>query len=257
MSDNGLDSSAPHAIDAEWYRHGFGELYPVAYAHRSVEAAGPEVAFAAEQLNLQSGQRVLDLGCGHGRHLVHLAARGTKCVGLDYSAALLAHARETLAGAALLVRGDMRMPPFFKAFDAVVNFFTSFGYFLDPEENLAVVRGVANSLVSPGRFFIDYLHADHVAAHLVAQSTRASQGYEIREQRWIDPAACRVNKITTVTSHGKAVDEWSESVRLYSRDQFCELLRQGGLTVDQLFGDYSGGPLNAASSRMIAVGHRA
>jgi SAM-dependent methyltransferase len=57
-----------------------------------------------------SGPRVLDAGCGHGRDAAWLGARGCRVVGLDFAAAQLEHARE-VAPAAALVRGDLRRLP--------------------------------------------------------------------------------------------------------------------------------------------------
>src|SRR5690606_28759768 len=127
-------------VDEDWFAHAFDALYPVIYAHRTVEAATAEAAFAIEQLKLCNTCSVLDLCCGNGRHMFHLLKHTPRVFGLDYSPALLAIARKQLAGAGLLLRGDMRAIPFEWVFDALSNFFTSFGYFTYEEENLAVAR---------------------------------------------------------------------------------------------------------------------
>src|SRR6476646_2231784 len=45
-----------------------------------------EVDFAVERLELAPGARVLDVGCGHGRHSLELARRGFGVVGVDLRA---------------------------------------------------------------------------------------------------------------------------------------------------------------------------
>lgn len=250
-------SQPEHRIEETWFRHAFGALYPVVYAHRSVAAAAPEARFAAQQLQIQPGQRVLDLCCGNGRHIVHLAALGAQITGLDYSPHLLAMARETLANDARLVRGDMRAAPFNAVFDAVTNFFTSFGYFQDPAENAAVVQSVARALKPSGRFFIDYLNADHVRATLVPHSERTQDGLHITERRWIDAQRQRVNKLLEVRQDGRVVHQSSESVKLYTRGKFKALLTEHGLIVETLYGGYDGQPPAPEHPRLIAVGRRA
>lgn len=242
-------------IRDDWYREGFNSLYPIVYGHRTVEAARPEAAFAAEHLRLNPEHRVLDLACGNGRHMVHLA-KVSNVVGLDYSADLLGMAHETVGADAQLVRADMRSIPFGPRFDAVTNFFTSFGYFPTTEENRRVVREVARVLKPGGRFLIDYFNAPFVEKTLVGESTRQCLGYTITEKRWIDRRAQRVNKITQVTRDGAVVGHWAESVRLYEERRFRALLAAGGLTVECVFGDFTGAPLSDIQPRMIVVGRK-
>ncbi len=53
-----------------------------------------EVEFFIEVLNLPTGSRILDVGCGTGRHSVELARRGYQVTGIDFSAGMLAEARK-------------------------------------------------------------------------------------------------------------------------------------------------------------------
>lgn len=243
-------------VSEQWYYHAFGDLYPIIYAHRSIEAAKPEALFAARVLGLLPNERVLDLCCGNGRHLVHLEEMGVCASGLDYSAPLLALARKAVA-CPRLVRADMRRIPFSETFDAVLNFFTSFGYFLDPEDNEAVAQGVAGALKCGGRFFIDYLNPANVVRTLTPESVRVVEDYEIQETRWIDAASQRVNKSTKVSRGGSVVHRSTESVRLYSLDELRALMGRCGLVVERVFGGYDGSVFGADAERMILVGRRA
>ncbi|MFA6241339.1 MAG: class I SAM-dependent methyltransferase [Candidatus Hydrogenedentales bacterium] len=255
---DGEDRPSPKrpAISSSWYKSAFGDLYSVVYAHRTIEAAQPEVEFAARSLALRETDRVLDLGCGPGRHLVHLAKTCGSCVGLDYSAELLVEARSRLGAHVPLVRADMRSMPFPACFDIVANFFTSFGYFFAEEDNVKVIREVARVLKPGGRFFIDYMNATHARENLEPSSVRASKGYEIRETRWIDFALRRVNKATRVLREGTEVESSSESVRLYEVDEFVAMFRVAGLQVKELYGNYAGEPCGDDQPRMIATGIR-
>jgi len=243
-------------VDENWYRTSFDAFYPIVYAHRTVEAAESEAVFAAEQVGLRAGEHVLDLCCGNGRHIVHLLRRTPFVVGLDYSSDLLALARENLGDRPLLLRGDMRAIGLAESFDVVTNFFTSFGYFSTPEENLRVVHEVARVLRPGGRFVVDYLNAAYVAGHLVPESVREHDGYTIRERRWIDAVRRRVNKTTRLYNGDDALGEWGESVQLYEETEFRALLAQGGLEVDRVFGDYTGASMDAERPRMIVIGHK-
>jgi len=244
------------AIDRDWYASAFGRFYPIVYAHRTVEAAAPEIAFAAGCLKLGASDRTLDLCCGNGRHLAGALNYTSRLVGLDYSPDLLRLARGQLGPACALLRGDMRALPFVDCFDVVLNFFTSFGYFMDQAENEAVAKGLGRALKRNGRFFIDYFNAAHVEATLVPHSVREVESFVITEDRWIDREHGRVNKATVVCKDESLVARWQESVRMYSFADMVALLRAGGLEIDQVFGNHDGSPFEGTQPRMILVGHR-
>jgi len=243
-------------IPRDWYQRGFGALYPIVYAHRTIEAARPEADFAARQLGLSEKDSILDLCCGSGRHMVHLARTTPRIAGLDYSPELLAMARQTLGGGAGLVRGDMRSLPFRCVFDTVTSFFTSFGYFEAADDNMRVIGEVARVLRPGGRFFIDYLNAGNVEKKLVPESVRQYKGYVIKERRWIDAGRRRVNKWVSAEREGVEAGAWGESVQLYSETELRKMLALGGLAVDRTFGDYDGSPVSADAPRLIVLGHK-
>src|SRR5437870_159195 len=60
-----------------------------------------EVDFVVDTLGLEPGQRLLDVGCGPGRHALALARRGFDIVGVDLSDAFVELARKHAAAEAL------------------------------------------------------------------------------------------------------------------------------------------------------------
>jgi tellurite methyltransferase len=85
----------------------------------------PWLVTAAERMRSSGVRRVLDLGCGTGRHLVHLGRLGFQLWGTDIAPHGVAHSRAWLEQeglAARLALADMRAVPFESAsFDAVVS----------------------------------------------------------------------------------------------------------------------------------------
>ena len=244
-------------IAHDWFHESFDALYPIVYEHRTIEAARPESFFSIDQTALTPSDCVLDLACGSGRHMAHLAEVSTKVVGLDFSQHLLSVAQETLGADAKLVRADMRNQPFENAFDVVMNYFTSFGYFQTSEENEAVVEGISNSLRPRGRFFVDYLNRNWAEHNLESETRRKVRDYEISERRWIDFQAHRINKTTVVSRNGEEVSDSGESVQLYTEDEFRIMLARHRLIVDRVFGNYDGVPVSDQQPRLILVGHKA
>ena len=162
----------------EWFERWFGEEYKALYPHRDEAQAAVQVgavvravqaANAAGVSNaaspLEAPGRILDVGCGAGRHLRALRASGLHAFGVDLSPVLLRDAR---ASGLSVARADMRRLPFHKAsFDLVTCFFTSFGYFATAEEDLAVLSGFRDLARPSGFVFLDLPNAAHLTAHLV------------------------------------------------------------------------------------------
>ncbi|MCH2423371.1 MAG: class I SAM-dependent methyltransferase, partial [Acidimicrobiales bacterium] len=80
-----------------------------------------EVAALVDVLDLVPGDRVLDVGCGPGRHSHELARRGHEVVGLDVSETFIALARRDAPRGATFVHGDARTMSFDSEFDAVIS----------------------------------------------------------------------------------------------------------------------------------------
>ncbi len=245
-----------NSVPEDWYQKSFGTLYPQIYAHRTVEAARGEAAFACYALGLERGDVVLDLCCGNGRHMSAMMRAGMRMIGLDQSIELLAAARRTTGESARLARGDMRGLPFPPVFDAVTNFFTSFGYFSDDAENARVLEQIASVLRPTGRFFIDHINKYNLEANLEPESTRRVRDFEIIERRRLDNDNRRINKQSTVYRAGTRLDDFFESVRLYTPEEFMTMLHDAGLEAEALYGDYDGSAMTDAQPRMIVVGRK-
>ncbi len=80
-----------------------------------------EVAFLVAELGLGPGSRVLDVGCGPGRHSLALAAQGIEVVGVDISERFVELARADAPSLATFRRLDARQLPFEREFDAVIS----------------------------------------------------------------------------------------------------------------------------------------
>ena len=128
-----------------------------------------EVDFLVEHLRLAAGQRILDLGCGTGRHALELARRGCHVTGVDLSDGMLAQARqraqaEGLAGRLTFEQADATRytaaAPFDRAYCVCEGAFGLIGTGSDPQEhNLAVLRSLYSALKPGGRLLLTALNA--------------------------------------------------------------------------------------------------
>lgn len=237
------DSTGP-----EWWRRAFRRSYLDCYSHRDDTAAESEAAFVVSLLGAAPSARILDAGCGAGRHVRAFARHGTNVVGVDLSEELLAAARG--AGEERYVCADVRCLPMRDAcFDHVVSLFTSFGYFDDVGDRtqLAELRRV---LRRGGTFVIDFLNPTHVVGSLVPESARTVGLYTIREERVLRNG--RVEKAVTVedAKNGRT-HTWNESVRLYGREELRGLLEGAGFDVVSEHGNLAGAPWSSAAERLV------
>ena len=210
-------------------------------------------------LALPVGARVLDVPCGQGRHAHLLAEAGFDITGLDLSPTLLAAAKRRGTGATLrYVKGDMRALPakWTARFDALVNVFTSFGFFLNPADDAQVIREFARVLKRGGTLVWHGGSRDGVMARFLSRDWwTTSDGTMIGHERSFDP----LSGVLTVYAewrgpkhHGRR----THRIRLYTASRLAELCAAAGLVVEQAFDGWSESPLTRRSSEMLLVARK-
>ena len=237
-----------------WYEKSFGEDYLLVYKHRDFSGAQQEVKAMMDWLALPAGSTVLDLCCGMGRHSLALTEFGYDVTGVDLSEVLLASARQFDSEQSVQwLRGDMRDVPLQREFDAVVNLFTSFGYFDADEQNQKVLHEIDRLLKPNGKFLIDFLNPGYVKRTLVPHSTRHDEEHVIQEYRTIE--AGFVKKQIVIQQDNEPARRYSEQVRLYDKQDFERMLSKTALHIDHVYGGYDGSPYDEQSSlRLIMTG---
>ncbi len=250
---SGASSNPPE----DWYRQAFSLDYLNLYAHRNIEEAKQSIRTVIAEARIGMGP-VLDLCCGFGRHLTALReVLPNPLIGCDLSQELLLHARHTVHVDAFLVQGDMRRIPFASGvFEAILSFFTSFGYFPDDAENLQVLREVHRTLRKGGLFLFDFLNAPHVRNTLVPESEEWFDGIRVKQKRWIDETQSTVNKRVQFFDEERLVREHYERVKLYSPERLQTFFQETGLCVETVFGDYAGNDYQENSPRLIFMARK-
>lgn len=216
----------------DWWQDFFGTEYV-----RAWEAAG---AFAdtddlvdgiAGMLEGAPGTRVLDVPCGFGRVAGALHGRGYEVTGVDASSAQIALAREHHPGPAY-VEGDMREPPP-GPYDAVLNIFSSFGYFAGAAQDAQALRAWHEVLAPAGLLVMDLNHRDHVARHF--QPLRGTVVVEHSTVDWV------TGIVQSTVTHGA----WSGTfrVRLYTVTELVRMLADAGFVNIEAAGGFAGQPV--------------
>ncbi len=237
----------------EWFASWFNDDYLALYPHRDAAEARQLVALIGQVTGWSRGWRVLDVGCGPGRHAVALEEAGLAPIGLDLSAALLRRAR--MATSAPLVRADMRRLPVRAAsMDACLSLFTSFGYFESDAEHAATLAGMAATVRPGGWFVIDFLNAAQVRGKVPATAGPLEAGERGSHQRKYLSADQRFVIKEIHLSDGR---QFSERVRLFHATELEAMLTAAGIAVEQRFGDYQGARCIDGAPRTLLMGRAA
>jgi len=241
-----------------WFEEWFDSpLYEKLYAYRNEEEAELLAGLIEDEIPKYSYPEILDLGCGRGRHSLTLAEKGYSVTGVDLSEHAIHKARRIASERKLdnvtFLIGDMR-EPLNRKFDAALNLFTSFGYFIDDEENASVFDAVEKMVKSNGRFLVDYMNAEKVKENLVAEESGVYQDINYSIMRWIENNMVFKKIVFDLNGESKS---YTERVKLYGEEWFKEELIKRGFEIYRCYGSYDGKPfIPESSSRLIFIAEK-
>ena len=238
----------------EWFNH---PLYLELYSHRDTREAAISIRTILSVTGLDKKEpasvSILDIACGAGRHALQLARLGYCVTGNDLSPFLLEEARKEALNCSLQLSFtccDMRLVPSDTQYDLVVQLFTSFGYFESKEDDRLVIKKVYAALESRGWYVLDLINPVFLNRTLVPQTRRESGELSVLEERAFEDD--RITKTITLSSLKGEKRTFTESVRLYSRNEIVALLQDEGFRVESIQGNYQGDVfLESDSPRMM------
>lgn len=220
------------------------------------ELSDAEAELLWKVLGLAAGDEVLDVPCGHGRIANRLAQRGARVVGLDADTFFLGRARSDAAALGVeveYVQGDMRELPWDERFDALVNVFTSFGYF-DDDGNRAWLERALRTLKHGGRLALELPNRDVFLKRFLPAHVVERDGDLLVDRNRYDVESGRVVTERWAVRAG-AVRKTGYSVRLYSFTELRSLLLDVGFSAVGAVG-HDGEPLTIESRRMVVIATR-
>jgi SAM-dependent methyltransferase len=255
----------------------FGELY----RETTEPLLGPrltrlEAEVIASLLVLRPGERVLDAGCGSGRHLQALAGRRLGLWGVDRDEGSLRAATPTATPTAtstptspststaaptptrtsppFLVRCDLRALPFRPVFDAAYAWYSSLFLFGDAE-NQALLAGLGGVLRPGGRLLVQHANPFRLEREPVARAARALPGGgEVEEESRYDPASGVEMLHRTMRRQGRVL-AGEVRLRYYRPTEWKALAAGAGLSLRALgsTGPGAAAPFTEEALDLIAV----
>jgi SAM-dependent methyltransferase len=237
--------------DADWQE--FGDFL---FAPARWDKAAEQVRQVVALLGPPAGGAVLDLCCGPGRHSLELARLGFRVTGVDRTADYLARAARRAADDGLTVewvRSDMRRFVRPAAFDAALCGWTSFGYFADPADDLAVLRNLHASLRPGGRLLVDVNGKETIARQFRTREWWREAGAIVLEERAVATGWSGINSRWIKFAADGRRSDWRFFVRMYSAVELIDLHRRAGYATVTTFGGLDGRPYDDKAERLITV----
>jgi len=146
-----------------WYEELFNNFAEGYDREGFTRGTSGEVDFIAAEIGGDKAKKILDIGCGTGRHAIELAQRGYDVTGLDLSETLLKKAREKAAAAGVRVEfvpGDARDFNFSAKFDLVIMICEGAFPLMETDDmNFRILANAARSLKPGGKLIFTTLNA--------------------------------------------------------------------------------------------------
>ena len=255
--ERGRERVAP---SGEWWASYFDARYLTEYEPLFNDGQDRrDVARLIDLLALPVGARILDVPCGQGRHARLLAEAGYAVDALDYSAHLLGVARAQGARDGLHYRrGDMRALPvrWTHRFDAVMNVFTSFGFFLHPSDDRRVLREFARVLKPGGTFVWHGASRDGVMARFLDRDWwHTADETFVAHERTFDPLS-GVLTVDVQWRGSAGPGHRTYRIRLYTATALAAMLADEGIVIEEAFDGWTPRPLTRRSGEMVLIGRK-
>jgi SAM-dependent methyltransferase len=243
--------------DKPWYdREEFwAATGPIMFRQARWDKAFEEVDAIISLLGLAEGSSILDLCCGPGRHSLELARRGFNVTGVDRTSDYIDEARSRAEKEGLdveFVVGDMREFVREAAFDAVINVFTSFGYFEDPEEDRQIALNMRSCLRPGGALFLDAMGKEVLARIFQERDWVRIDDTIMLEERELSKNWGWIKSRWILIKDGK-MEEHVLELRPYSAVELSGLLVNCGFDAVEFYGDLAGAPYDQNAKRLIAI----
>jgi SAM-dependent methyltransferase len=143
----------------------YAKYYDILYADKCYEEECDFIEDVFEQYSPLKPIKILDVGCGTGGHLAHLAKRGYEVVGIDRSESMVQIAEEKIRKynlRAKVIVADVLDFNLDEKFDACISMFAVMNYIIKTDDIIKAFKNVRRHLKQGGLFIFDYWYGPAV-----------------------------------------------------------------------------------------------
>jgi len=226
----------------QWYETLF-ENYGLQYDNELfTQGTAGECDFIEKEIRLDKTFRILDIGCGTGRHSIELTKRGYDVTGIDLSESQLQRAREKALAQNLSIdfqRQDARNLPFDDEFElAIMICEGAFSLMETDEMNFQILQNAAKALKTGGKFVFTTLNGLFPLFHSVRDFLAASTGggNATYSKNTFDIMTFRDHCLTTIEDDYGNKKELQCNERYYVPSEISWLLKSLNFNTVDIFG---------------------
>ncbi|MBN2312898.1 MAG: class I SAM-dependent methyltransferase [Sedimentisphaerales bacterium] len=244
--------------ETPWHeRDDFWEaIEPFIFTSKIIDAASQDVEHAIAMMKLEPGARICDLCCGIGRHSLELARRGFQVTSVDRTEHYLERAKANAKAEGLdieFVHQDARNFRRPDSFDAVINLFTSFGYFKNPNENITVLENINASLKPGGKVLMELMGKEVLARIFQERDWRQEDNIILLEERKVGKNWEFIEARWILFKDGQKYEQ-TFSTKLYSAIELIDMFSRSGFRAMETFGGLDGSPYDQKANRLTILG---
>jgi 2-polyprenyl-3-methyl-5-hydroxy-6-metoxy-1,4-benzoquinol methylase len=190
-----------------------------------------ECDFIEKEIDFNKSLKIIDIGCGTGRHSIELAKRGYKVTGIDLSESLLKRAKEKAKAQNLQIdfqKHDARKLPFKNEYDLAIMFCEGAFPLMETDEmNYEILRNTTNSLKAAGKLIFTTLNGLFPLFHSVEEfcTSTTEEGNATYSKNTFDLMTFRDFNITIVEDDFGNKKELECNERYYIPSEITWLLK--------------------------------
>jgi 2-polyprenyl-3-methyl-5-hydroxy-6-metoxy-1,4-benzoquinol methylase len=226
----------------QWYESLFQDYGRTYDSESFTQGTIGECDFIEQELDFNKSLRILDVGCGTGRHSIELTKRGYKITGIDLSKTMLQKARDKAKAECLKIeflKHDARNLPFNKDFDVAIMLCEGGFPLMETDEmNYEILKSVTKSLNDKGKFIFTTLNGLFPLYHSVEKFMEdSSQGDNATYRRnTFDLMTFRDYNVTEFTNDSGNKKTLDCNERYYVPSEITWLLKSLGFKKIEIFG---------------------
>jgi 2-polyprenyl-3-methyl-5-hydroxy-6-metoxy-1,4-benzoquinol methylase len=174
----------------QWYEKLFSNFAEKYENESFTQGTVGEVDFIESEINFNKKCKILDLGCGTGRHAIELTKRGYSVTGVDLSENMLQKARKNAAESGVeieFIKADARNLPFKEEFDLIIMICEGAFPLMETDEmNFQILQGAASSIKNNGKLIFTTLNGLFPLFHSVKEFINANAKTQTNNENTFD-----------------------------------------------------------------------